>query len=207
MSRRCKNNYNLFLPFFVPMAISVPLSGWVAAKASFAYATSKCDLDLPWGHATAVKMIDKYYHSAWAEFSTLERISTQCVANLHADTTSAFLCIAAVALLCGVLSMPFANLLCDPELRQENGVLLRGSAIFLVAAVLFVAVGIGHASSIEVINFTKEKRRISVDFTDGYIDINSYWIITQSIVFVLSSALWFFHGALVCLRRYLVKSG
>jgi hypothetical protein len=206
MARQCESSYRIFLPFLVPIMINIPLSGWIAAKASFAHEASKCELGLPWGHTTAMEMIEKYYHSAWTEVNTLERISSRCIASLHADMTSAFLCIAAAALLCGVLSMPFAHLRCDPAVPQEKSILLRGTGVFIAAALLFAVIGLGHANFVEVIDFNNERKRIFVEFINGYIDVNLYWIIAQGLFFIMSAALWLLHAGAICLRRALVKS-
>jgi hypothetical protein len=194
-----------FLPVLVPIAVSLVGTGWILHMAGEASENARCGLDLPWDTTRSFEILRSHYPAAWREVETLRRISSNCIAELHADIVSGYVIIVFLSLVCGVLSTPFTAFMRPRTAASDEQAYMRMTIALFLGAILFAYTLYMAANHLELINFDGSRRRISVRFSNGYVNVLSYWMAFQLLSVLGALALWFGCVGIVTLGQGLLK--
>jgi hypothetical protein len=197
----------MLLPVILPFIFGFLASGFVLTSGSAAYDAASCGLALPWSAATSLDILEGLAYGMAREVHELRRLSSSCVADLHADVSLAYVFCFVVAMLSGILSFPLTGMFKPGPILIDRRVYRKGVLAILLLGVFFVSFPGLVLNGLTIINFLGEQRRISVSFNGEYISLLSYWLVTQALILMLSFGLWWVcAGAALLWRGRDVKS-
>ncbi|MFC7396706.1 hypothetical protein ACFQU1_05800 [Chelatococcus sp. GCM10030263] len=162
-------------PLALPLAANAAVTAWVVVTVQRALAASQCGIRLPWSAETTVELLQSLYPAAWREVETLRRLSSPCIASLHADVAAAFLVASLGAAVLVLLLLPLASAE-SLKRRAVGGKALRRGVLaaplcFTLSIAMLYSVLYGNG----IINFTYNRDRIRPIFDEIYINLWGYW--------------------------------
>ncbi|MGO4704176.1 hypothetical protein AB4072_00150 [Microvirga sp. 2MCAF38] len=182
---------NPFLPLQVSAAINFFGTGYVMLWAHQAYTNFQCTLGAPWDSLDATHILQNYYPAALRETKTLRQLSSQCIAALHAQTTSAYITIYGIALALGLVAFLFTKLQSASKLNLTKKTYLRAVlATFLLSFLCAYTTFIVFYYQ-EIIIFEGKRGRFSVKFYQDYVSVLNYWLSFQLFSLIGILGLWF----------------
>jgi hypothetical protein len=162
-------------PLIIPFVVNAAVTAWVVVAAQRALAASQCGIHLPWSAETTVELLQSLYSAAWREVETLRRLSSPCIADLHADVAAAFLVASLGAAVLVLLLLPLASAEALKRRAVSGKVLRRGVLAAPLCSTLSIAMMYSVLYGNGVINFTNNRDRISPIFDGFYINLWRYW--------------------------------
>jgi hypothetical protein len=201
------SNFRTLLPVTLPFIFGFLTSGCVLILGSAAYHAASCGLALPWSAATSLDILEGLAYAMAREVHELRQLSSSCVADLHADVSLAYVFCFVVAMLSGILSFPLTGMFKPEPMLIDRRAYRKGVLAILLLGVFLVSFPALVLNGLAIINFLGERRRISVSFNGEYISLLSYWLVIQTLIFMLSFGLWWVcAGAALLWRGRGVKS-
>jgi hypothetical protein len=163
-------------PLIIPFVVNAAVTAWVVVAAQRALAASQCGISLPWRAQTTIEVLQSLFPAAWREVETLRRLSSPCIADLHADVSAAFLVASIGATALAVLLLPVV---------PTRGVIKEGLpkrslwsvtvSVFGVS-ILLIWILYEFVNKNGFINFKDHKDKMRAIFNGHYIDLWNFWL-------------------------------
>ncbi|WP_243375059.1 hypothetical protein [Microvirga solisilvae] len=200
MAQKMLNKSRAALPLAVPLVIGYPASSWVMLKAIAAHNNSICHLELPWSAERSLQILSQFFPAAWKEVQEFATLSTQCLASLHADIASAYYVIFAVSMVAGIVSAPLSGVFQGGPIIAQRIDLIKGVIAMYCGAAAFIVISLFAIYGPGIVDF-ENKRSIAVSLDAGYINIFSYWFLSQVLFYSAAFGLWWLSTATALLWR------
>jgi hypothetical protein len=191
-----------YLPFIVPMAVNFIGSAWVLVAARRARNGGACGIPLPWDKDTSYVILGRLFTAALEEAETFKAVTSACIADLHADITSAYIIVLIVAALSGLFTLKFTRYPIIPWNTKEHDKYFKGILAGFGLALICIPIYFLSTYVTDFVDFSGEVRRM-IHVKDGYVSLISYWFAIFGLGFMLIFTLFLLYYSINSLHSLL----